>query len=103
MGSTYKLVWSEEALTNLQGIIDYLGYRWSEREIQNFARILDRKLNLILTNPLMFAQSEISVELRKVVLSKQTTIHFRIENAEIHIITLFDNRQNPDNLSRFET
>jgi len=101
MKSTYKLVWSEEAITNLKGIIDYLEYKWTEREIKNFSKLLDKKLNLLQTQPQLFPKSEISNALQKVVVSKQTTIHFRVENVEVHIITLFDTRQDPNNLNPF--
>lgn len=102
MKNIYRLVWSEEALTNLQGIIDYLKSKWTEKEIRNFANLLNQKLNLLQSNLYLFTQSEISVELRKLVLSKQTSIHFRIKDTDIHIVTLFDNRQNPEKLTRFK-
>lgn len=62
MKNSYKLVWSYEALTNLQHIIDYLESFWTERELRNFAQLLQKN--------------------------------------EIMIITLFDNRQNPNNLNK---
>ena len=98
MKSTYKLIWSDEALNNLKEIIDYLEHRWTKKEINKFARLLDRQLELIGTNPFLFAESDKSIGIRKSVLSKQTTIYYRITSQEIHIITLFDNRQNPDKL-----
>jgi plasmid stabilization system protein ParE len=101
MKNTYKLVWSEEAITNLKGIFDYLEYQWTKRELQNFSKLLQEKLTLLQSRPHMFPQSEISTKLQKLVVSKQTSIHFRVDNAEIHIITLFDNRQDPSKLSRF--
>lgn len=98
MKNTYKLVWSDEALINLKGIIDYLEKRWTKREIKKFAQLLDKQLNLIQNNPLLFSESHRSHGLRKAVLSRQTTIYYKIVNFEIHIITLFDNRQNPNKL-----
>jgi plasmid stabilization system protein ParE len=97
MKNTYKLIWSDEAINNLR-IIGYLEYRWTKREINKFAQLLDRQLNLIRENPFLFAESQKSTGLRKSVLSKQTTIYYRIARPEIHIITLFDNRQNPGKL-----
>jgi len=47
MKSTYKIFWTDEALTNLADIIDYLEHRWTEREIKNFTKLLDRQINLI--------------------------------------------------------
>ncbi|MFW6369886.1 MAG: type II toxin-antitoxin system RelE/ParE family toxin [Bacteroidota bacterium] len=98
MRNTYKLIWSDEALNNLKGIIDYLENRWSEREIKKFAQLLDKQLKLIKDNPFLFAESDKSNGLRKSVLSRQTTIYYRIIDFEIRIVTLFDNRQNPNRL-----
>jgi plasmid stabilization system protein ParE len=98
MKNTYKLIWSDEALNNLKSIIDYLENRWSKREINKFAQLLDKQLRLIEDNPYLFAESDKSNGLRKSVLSSQTTIYYRIINSKIQIITLFDNRQNPTKL-----
>jgi len=98
MKNTYKLIWSDEALINLKSIINYLEQRWTKREIKKFSQLLNRQLELIENNPHLFAESDKSKDLRKAVLSRQTTIYYRIINFEIHIITLFDNRQNPDKL-----
>ncbi len=98
MKGTYKLLWSDEALENLKGIIDYLENRWTKREINKFAQILDKQLRLIEKNPYLFPESNKSNGLRKSILSKQTTIYYRIVNLEIRIVTLFDNRQDPNKL-----
>lgn len=98
MKNTYKLIWSDEALNNLKGIINYLENRWTKRDIKKFAQLLDKQLKLIEDNPLLFVESDKSNGLRKSVLSRQTTIFYRIINFEIRIITLFDNRQNPNKL-----
>jgi len=98
MKDIYKIVWSDEALINLKEIIDYLEQNWSKKEIKKFAILLDRHLKIIENNPFLFAESPKSIKLRKSVLSKQITIYYRIMNYEIHLITLFDNRQNPDKL-----
>jgi plasmid stabilization system protein ParE len=93
MKNIYKLVWSDEALNNLKGIIDYLEKSWTNREIEKFAQLLAQQLKLIEKNPLLFAESDKSNGLRKSVLSRQTTIYYRIVDFDIRIVTLFDNRQ----------
>ena len=98
MKNTYKLIWSDEALNNLNGIIYYLENRWSKREIKRFAKLLDKQLKLIKSNPYLFAESDKSNGLRKSVLSKQTTIYYKIIDYQIRLISLFDNRQNPNKL-----
>ncbi|MBN2747723.1 MAG: type II toxin-antitoxin system RelE/ParE family toxin [Bacteroidales bacterium] len=98
MKNTYKLIWSDEALNNLKGIMDYLENRWTDKEIRKFTQLLDNQLKLIKDNPFLFAESEKSNGLRKSVLSKQITIYYSILDCEIRIVTLFDNRQNPNRL-----
>jgi plasmid stabilization system protein ParE len=98
MKNTYKLIWSDEALKNLQGVIEYLENKWTSREIKHFVQLLDKQLKLIEDNPFLFALSDKSNGLRKSVLSRQISIYYRVMNHEVRIITLFDNRQNPNKL-----
>jgi plasmid stabilization system protein ParE len=100
MKSTYRIVWSDEALKNLQEIIDYLEFRWTDKEIRNFSKLLDHNIKLILSNPYLFPDSEDFPQYHKVVLSSQTSIYYEIVRDEIHLITLFDTRQNPEKLKR---
>ena len=98
MKSTYKLIWSDEALQGLKRIIEYLEQRWTQKEIKKFARLLDKQLNIIQDNPLIFPQSNKSEGIRKSVLSKQTSIYYKVEENKIYLLTLFDNRQDPNRL-----
>jgi len=96
MENIYKLIWSDEALQNLKSIIAYLEERWTNREINKFARLLDRNLELIKDNPQLFPKSDHSQELRRSVISKQVSLYYRIENQTVHIVSIFNNRQNPN-------
>ena len=100
MENTYKLIWSDEALTNLKQIILYLEEKWTTTEIKKFANLLDRQLFRIQNNPFLFPKSDVRENYRKAVLSKQTTIYYRVFNFEIHIVTLFDNRQDPKKIEK---
>ena len=70
----YKLFWSQESVTNLENILNYLSENWSKKESDNFKRKLSKQLDLIVQNPLMFPVSSYNPRLRKAVLSKQTSI-----------------------------
>lgn len=100
MKNTFKIIWAEEALSNLKGIIDYLEQNWTTKEIQKFARLLDKQLERIKSNPFLFPETDRRKSIRKSVLSKQISIYYRIKDVEIHVITLFDNRQNPNKLKK---
>jgi plasmid stabilization system protein ParE len=90
----YKLKWTEEAVSNLESILDYLMQNWTQREIANFKIKLSKQLDLILQNPFMFPKSLFQPRLRKAVLSKQTTIFYEVKNDVIYLSYLFINRMN---------
>ena len=91
----YKLFWTDEAIDNLDGILEYLERRWTSREIDNFKERLRNQLDIILKFPLIFPQSQKHPRLRKAVLSKQTIIFYEIKDKMIYIVYLFDARQDP--------
>ena len=98
MKDTYRIIWSEEALKNLKAIVGYFENRWTERETARFAKLLDKRLTSIKLNPYLFPLINNSGNLRRSVLSKQTSIFYQIFDQDIRLITLFDNRQNPQRL-----
>lgn len=91
----YKIVWSAESLKNLDNILAYLEAKWTEREISKFKRLLRKQIELILSNPKLFPTSISHPELRKAVLSRQTTLFYKIEGKHIYIVYLFSNKMNP--------
>ena len=98
MKSGYRIDWADEALENLDYINDYLTIRWTNREVRNFYISLERTLKLILNNPLAFPASDLRSNVRRSVLSKQTTIYYEIKEESIEILSLFDNRRYPKSL-----
>ena len=95
-----NIEWTSEAERNLNNIFDYLERTWSEREISDFAKKLESCLQHISQNPATYPYYNNEKNVRRCVLSPQTTIYYReilFENRVV-IITLFDNRQNPDRL-----
>jgi plasmid stabilization system protein ParE len=98
MRSGYKLLWSDKALADLQNIINYLLETWTRKEIQNFARRLDKRLDLIVLNPRLFPKTSKRREVRKSVLTKHAVIYYETKGNTVTIVTLFDPRQNPTKL-----
>jgi len=95
MKNGYSVTWSDEALRNLDDIFNYLETNFSEREIRRFARKLDKMVAAIVSQPDAFPVLEVKREVRRCVLSKQTTIYYQVlpERHEISIVTLYDNRK----------
>jgi plasmid stabilization system protein ParE len=93
-----KVVISKIAEIRLERLFAYLLENWSAKIKSDFIKKLDRNITLIKSQPESFAQSEKDPSLRKCVVTKQTTLYFKFDEKEIKILTIFDNRQNPDKL-----
>ena len=98
MRSGYRLVWSDTALIDLQNIIDYLFDKWTKREVSNFARQLDKRLELIVLNPQLYPMVEGRINIRRSVLTKQTIIYYEAKHDLVTIVRLFPSRSNPKKL-----
>jgi plasmid stabilization system protein ParE len=98
MDSNYKLFWTKEALQNLDETILYLQSRWTDREVDLFKKKLSHLLSLIELNPKLFPTSTLLSEVRKSVLTKQTSIFYKVDNQKIYILYLFNTYQNTTKL-----
>ena len=94
----YKIFWTEEAIQNLEEIIDYLKNKWTQREVGNFKLKLSKQIDLISNNPGMFPISTFQPRLRKAVLSRQTSIFYEIKDNVIYLAYIFVNHKNVDRL-----
>lgn len=81
MKSGFRIDWSDEAINNLDSIIDYLTINWSDKEIRNFFRKLNRRLDIISKNPLSFPASDLRISIRRYVLTEQTSIYYELKKT----------------------
>ncbi len=98
MGSDFEIYWSNEAIINLESILEYLSTNWSQKEVNNFKPKLAKQLRMILSNPKLFPVSEYNPRLRKAVLSKQTTIFYELSGQRIYLVYLFNNKKDIDSV-----
>ncbi len=98
MASDYPIIWTEEAIRNLEAILDYLQNRWTQREVDNFKKRLSNLLRLISGNPKLFPKSENQPRLRKAVLARQTIIFYEFKHGKVYLIYLFGSSQNPEKI-----
>ncbi len=82
----------------MKNIFDYLELKFSEKDIKKFAKKLDKQLEILKRTPETFMFSNDSKQVRRTIVAKLTSIYYRIEENEVKIISIFDNRQNPEKL-----
>jgi plasmid stabilization system protein ParE len=97
----YKIFWTNEAINNLEEILNYLIKNWSQREVDNFKKSLAKQIQLIQRFPQMFPFSDNNPKLRKAVLSKQTILFYEIKENIIYLVFLFVNYQDVKKIRRF--
>lgn len=98
MSNGYKIFWTDEALSNLEDILEYLKTRWTTKELKKFSKKLEKQLELIKKNPQIFPLSKKRSNIRRSVLTRQVTLYYEIDEKKISIVTLFDTRQDTDKL-----
>ena len=70
-------------------------HKFSKNVKQNFLLKLSKTIELISKSPLMYPASKLKKDIRKCVVTKYTTLYYKINENEIEVITIQDSRQNP--------
>ena len=95
-----KVIISQIAEKRLEILFEYLLDAWSYKVKTDFINKLDENIQIIKNQPESFPESEKESGLRKCVITKQTTLYYEFNNKEIHILSLFDTRQDPKRLKK---
>lgn len=86
--------WSDEATLEFEQIIDFINNCWTEKEAIDFIIKTEFTIKLISTQPYLFPESNFR-QIRKAVVTKQTSFYYLIQEQKVYIITFWDNRKNP--------
>jgi plasmid stabilization system protein ParE len=90
-----SLRWSDRALEENTKLLDYLLNEWGVEITSRVNEQIDKTANRIHQRPYQFPVFSRRKNVRRCVMSPQTSIFFKINKTEIVIISVFDNRQNP--------
>jgi len=90
----YRILWTDEAIRNLEQILNYIATNWTDKEVDKFKIKLSAQLNIISKFPNIFPSSNTTPRLRKAVLTRQTIIFYEVREQVIYIAYMFDSRQN---------
>lgn len=93
---------SKSAEEKLLKLTEYLLENWGSKAKKDFINKLTEKIDQIALQPQSCPKSSTFKNLYKCVVTKQTTLYYRIALTPkaIEIITIFDTRQNPAKLNR---
>ena len=95
MKSTYKVLWTDNAISELKDIIEYIEEKWTEKELRTFSAKLDHTIEIISKSPEIFPTSLEKKNVRKAVVEKHNNLYYQISDNSVEILSLFANRKNP--------
>ncbi len=93
-----KVVWTYEAEESFNRIIDYLLARWTSKEANAFIDLVAEIIEHIKSFPEMYKISEYDNQSREALITKHTTMFYRISEGKIEIEYFWGNLQDPQRL-----
>ena len=87
---------TKKAADLLENLFQYLENEWSVKARDEFITKFENAVFQIQMFPEIAPISKEVPTLHKYILTKQTSVFYRVEKKSITIITIFDNRMNPD-------
>lgn len=89
-----EIIWTYEAKSTFKKNMKYLKNYWSKKEVDDFASEALRTIEIIKQNPQIGRYDE-DYDCRILVIVKQISLFYEIENDKILLISFWDNRQEP--------
>lgn len=90
-----KVFLSPLAELKLQYLLEYLKDEWGEESRNRFLNKLEESFQTISSFSESHPKTEKLEGIYKLVITKQTSLFYRIKNDQIEVITVFDNRRDP--------
>jgi plasmid stabilization system protein ParE len=94
-----KVVWTQKAEKSFNGIVDHLLEAWTIDIAISFVELVDHTVEQIVENPEMFKASEYDKISRAALITKHTTMFYRILDNSIEIEYFWGNFDNPEKIN----
>lgn len=85
--------WSAKAKGSYESLLDYLLSEWSEKEAENLTLEVSKVLLMISIYPKIFKSFK-NENIRLALITKHTSLYYKIYPEKIILVTFWDNRQN---------
>ena len=91
-----KIIWSPRALADAERLISYVAAEWNQEVASKLLKRIEEVIAIIERQPMLYPATGHRPEVRRCVLSRQTSLYYRLKYDSIEIVALFDTRQDPD-------
>jgi len=89
------VTYTKRANSDAKTIKSYLLYKFTQREVDNFYKLLASFEKVVVIFPDLHPIVVTRRKIRRAVLSKQLSVFYRIRTNCISVIAILDNRMNP--------
>ncbi len=96
-----KVIWTLEAVSSFNAIIDFLLVRWTVKEALTFIDIVENTIENIVEHPKMLKISQYDSQSIVALITKHTTMFYRIFDETIEIEYFWSNFQSPTIIKKF--
>jgi plasmid stabilization system protein ParE len=87
--------WTKRASNTFHKTVEYIEEEWSEHSAKKFVNKVNGFLKLVKSHP-QIGKIELEDQgIRGFIISRQTTVLYRIKDNKIILLKFFDNRQHP--------
>lgn len=95
-----KIKLSKRASKKLDKLFEYLDQEWSREVKEEFIKKLEKAFNQIKSYPESCIKTDSVKGLHMLVVTKQTSVFYRFDSKNIYVVTIFDNRMDPEKLRK---
>lgn len=94
-----KIIYSKNAIENLQEIVDFLNYHWTIKEINTFKKDLDQFLKSFDDHIISYPNVSWDVKLKFTLLGhRQVKVYFDLQLDCVEILLFFPCKGNPETI-----
>jgi|SRR5476651_1430906 len=90
------IIYSTRAIANSLTIREFILFKFTQREVDNFYKMLATFEKIVVAFPEMYPKSTINSRSRKAVLSRQLSVFYIVYKDQISIVGMIDNRMGYD-------
>ncbi|MCO6475440.1 MAG: type II toxin-antitoxin system RelE/ParE family toxin [Phaeodactylibacter sp.] len=92
------VIWAPSAEDEYAALLKYVEQHFGLDAALELLDTTEKLLEEIAAFPKMFPASEKRKDIRKAIISKQTSLFYRISQDQVQVLYIWDNRQDPDSL-----
>ncbi len=89
-----QVIWTPEAESTFEGVIEYLERKWTDQEIANFINATNRVVEFISEHPRMFRKTN-KRNVHEALVTPHNLLIYKVYPTRIDLLTFWDTRQHP--------